>query len=136
MRLRRRVRHASTIPTASMADIAMLLLIFFLSTTFVRSEQSLDVRLPGVTEGERFRPERSLRVWLGADGAVAVNDARVPLEGLAPLLAGKLRANPDLVIALHADARAPYASVAQVFEQLKSAHAPRVALAGTKRGAP
>ena len=136
MKIRRRARHTSSIPTASMADIAMLLLIFFLSTTFIRSGEMHDIRLPGVTAGDRYIRERSLRVWLGAEGEVAVNDARIPLEGLAPLLAAKLAANPDLIVALHADARAPYASVAMVFEQLKSAHAPRVALAGVKRGAP
>jgi biopolymer transport protein ExbD len=119
-----------------MADIAMLLLIFFLSTTFIRSREAFDVRLPGVTEGERFRRENSVRVWLGPDGEVAVNDARIPLDGVASLLAVKLRENPSLVIALHADARAPYSSVARVFEQLKEARAPRVALAGAKRGAP
>ena len=135
MKLRRRVRHTSNIPTASMADIAMLLLIFFLSTTFIRAEEAIDIRLPGVTEGERFRQENSIRVWLGPEGEVAVNDARIPLEGVAPLLAAKLRANPRLLIALHADAQAPYASVALVFEQLKAARAPRLALAGTKRGA-
>jgi len=136
VKLRRRIRHASNIPTASMADIAMLLLIFFLSTTFIRSEEAFDIRLPGLTAGERFRGENALRVWLGPEGEVAVNDARIPLEGIAPLLADELRMNPRLVITLHADARAPYASVARVFEQLEAARAPRVVLAGTKRGAP
>ena len=136
MKLRRRVRHTSNIPTASMADIAMLLLIFFLSTTFIRSEEAFDIRLPGVTAGERIQKERSVRVWLGPEGEVAVNDARIPLEGLAPLLASKLRENPMLLVSLHADARAPYASVARVFDQLKAARAPRVALAATKRGSP
>ena len=119
-----------------MADIAMLLLIFFMSTTFIQSREALDVRLPGVTEGDRFRRENSVRVWLGPGGEVAVNDARVPLDGVAPLLTAKLRENPRLVIALHADARAPFSSVERVFDQLKAARAPRVALAGTKRGAP
>jgi len=134
--LRRRVRHTPNIPTASMADIAMLLLIFFMSTTFIQSREALDIRLPGVTEGDRFRRENSVRVWLGPGGEIAVNDARVSLEVIAPLLAAKLRENPRLVIALHADARAPFSSVERVFEQLKAARAPRVALAGMKRGAP
>ena len=136
MNLRRRVRHTPNIPTASMADIAMLLLIFFMSTTFIQSREALDIRLPGVTEGDRFRRENSVRVWLGPGGEIAVNDARVSLEVIAPLLAAKLRENPRLVIALHADARAPFSSVERVFEQLKAARAPRVALAGMKRGAP
>ncbi|MGE5175678.1 MAG: ExbD/TolR family protein [Hyphomicrobiales bacterium] len=136
MKLRRRVRHTSNIPTASMADIAMLLLIFFLSTTIIRAQGAFDVRLPGITAGERFHRETSLRIWLGPSGEVAVNDARVPLASIAGLVRGKLDANPGLVVSLHADARAPYATVSLILEELKQARAPRVVLAGSKRGRP
>jgi biopolymer transport protein ExbD len=136
VKIRRRARHHPNIPTASMADIAMLLLIFFMSTSIIRSREALDVRLPGVIEGERFRRENAVRVWLGPAGEVAVNDARVTLHAIGPLLAEKLRANPRLVVALHADARAPYAAVARVFDELKAARTPRVALAATRRGMP
>ena len=136
MNIRRRVRHTSNIPTASMADIAMLLLIFFLSTTIIRAQGAMEVRLPGVTAGERFRREEALRIWLGPSGEVAVNDARVPLETIGRLVRSRLDENPRLLVALHADARAPYADVALVLEQLKAARAPRVVLAATKRGRP
>lgn len=136
MRLRRRVRHTSNIPTASMADIAMLLLIFFLSTTIIRAQAAMDVQLPGITTGDRFRNEAALRIWLGPGGEIAVNDATMSPEAIEALIRARLLANPRLLIALHADARAPYADVARVIEMLKEARAPRVVLAGTKRARP
>ena len=136
MKLRRRVRHTSNIPTASMADIAMLLLIFFLSTTIIRAQAAIEVKLPGVTAGDRFHREDALRIWLGPAGEVAVNDARLSPEALEPLVASKLLANPRLLISLHADGRAPYAEVARVLDLLQEARAPRVVLAGTKRERP
>ncbi len=134
MKLKRRIRIESSIPTASMADIAMLLLIFFMSTTIIGSRQGIAVRLPGATAGERLRSEGMIRVSIGPNGEVAFNDARVRLASVGVLLAEKRARRPDLVVSLHADARTPYAFVGAVLDQLKAARAPRVTLATTKRG--
>jgi biopolymer transport protein ExbD len=131
--IRRRARHHNAIPTASMADIAMLLLIFFMSTTIIRSQGSDQVRLPGATTGEPLLDETSVRVALGAGGAVTLNDAPVALDDVGRALGEKLRKNPSLLISMHADAAAPYGTVALLIEQLKEARAPRVALAVERR---
>jgi biopolymer transport protein ExbD len=135
VKIRRRARHRNVIPTASMADIAMLLLIFFLSTTMFRAREALSVRLPGATTGERFRREQVIRVWVGPRGEVAFNDAAVPMERVGETLAAKLRSNPGLNIALYADARVPYGTVARVLDEVERAHAPRVTLTTVARGA-
>ena len=134
MNFRRRAKITPSIPTASMADIAMLLLIFFMSTAIIQTNQGMAVRLPGAMAGERLRRESMIRVSVGPNGEVAFNDARVALGDVGALLAEKRAARPDLVVALYADARTPYAMVASVLDQLKSARAPRVTLATTKRG--
>jgi len=134
VKFRRRVRIQPSIPTASMADIAMLLLIFFMSTSIIRSREGTAVRLPGATTGERIRAEDAIRVSIAPGGRVAFNDAAVPLESVGPLLAQKFSKRPDLIVTLYADARTPYALVASVLDQLKAARAPRVTLATTRRG--
>jgi biopolymer transport protein ExbD len=127
MKIRRRVRTTNVIPTASMADIAMLLLIFFLSTAIFRAQEAMSVRLPGAFTGERVRREESIGIWIGQDGRVAFNDAVVPADRVGEFLARKLERNPGLTIALRADASVPYRRVAEILEQLKLARAPRVA---------
>lgn len=136
MNIRRRVRHQSAIPTASMADIAMLLLIFFMSTTIIQSRDLMDIQLPGTTAGEQIRRETTVRVSLGPSGEVAFNDARVALSDVGRALREKLRREPTLTISLHADARAPYGAVADLIEQIKAAHAPQVTLVASRKGAP
>ncbi|HZE19432.1 MAG TPA: biopolymer transporter ExbD [Candidatus Angelobacter sp.] len=135
MNIQRRARHHNAIPTASMADIAMLLLIFFLSTTIFKPHDALPVNLPGSTTGERFQRERTIRVWVGPRGEVAFNDAAVPMERVGDVLAEKLRKNPGLSIALYADARVPYGTVARVLDEVERAHAPRVTLTTERRAA-
>jgi biopolymer transport protein ExbD len=117
-----------------MADIAMLLLIFFMSTSIIRSREGMAVRLPGATAGERIRAEEAIRISIGPEGEVAFNDARLALESVGPSLAAKFAKRPDLVVTLYADGRTPYAVVASVLEQLKAARAPSVTLAPTRRG--
>jgi biopolymer transport protein ExbD len=136
VKIRRRARHHNAIPTASMADIAMLLLIFFLSTTIFKEREALSVRLPGATTGERIRREETIRVWVGPRGDVAFNDAAVPMERVGDMLASKLAVNPQLNIALYADARVPYATVALVLGEVERAHAARVMLTAEHRGRP
>ena len=119
-----------------MADIAMLLLIFFLSTTIFKEREALSVRLPGTTTGDRIRREETIRVWVGPRGDVAFNDAPVPMERVGDLLASKLASNPRLNIALYADARVPYGTVARVLGQVERAHAARIMLTTEHRGRP
>jgi len=119
-----------------MADIAMLLLIFFLSTAIFRAQEALSVRLPGAFTGERIRREEAIGIWLGPDGRVAFNDATVPAGRVGEILAGKLQRNPGLTIALRADARVPYERVAEILDQLKLARAPRVAFTTVGREKP
>jgi biopolymer transport protein ExbD len=119
-----------------MADIAMLLLIFFLSTAIFRSRESMSVRLPGAYTGERVRTEETIRVWVGVNGEVAFNDASVAPDEVGRVLSGKLAQNPGLLIALRADERVPYERIAALLDQLKEAHAPRVAFTTVGRGAP
>lgn len=136
MKIRRRARHHNLVPTASMADIAMLLLIFFLSTTIFKAREAMSVRLPGATTGGPFHREQAIRVWIGPRGEVAFNDAAVPVERVGSVLASKLTRNPELSIALYADARVPYGTVARVLDEVQRAHAARVTLTTEPRGTP
>jgi biopolymer transport protein ExbD len=128
VKIRRRARHHNVIPTASMADIAMLLLI--------KAREALSVRLPGATTGERIRKEEAIRLWIGARGDVAFNDAAVPIERVGEVLASKLESNPRLAIALYADASVPYGTVARILYEIEKARAPRVMLTTEHRTSP
>jgi biopolymer transport protein ExbD len=129
MKIRRRVRHQAVIPTASMADIAMLLLIFFLSTTIFKPREALSVKLPGSYTGDRYRREDAIRIWVGADGTVSFNDAVVRLDRVGATLARKMAGNPAIAVALEADSRVPYSTVAELIGQIELARAPRVTFA-------
>ncbi len=77
--LKRRKRHTAEIPTASMADVAFLLLIFFLAVTTIDVDQGILMQLPPKLEDEAQPPpveERNLlKVYLNGQGQLLVEDA-------------------------------------------------------------
>jgi biopolymer transport protein ExbD len=121
MRFRRTVRVESRIPSVSMADIAFLLFIFFMSTTIFRLEEGLAITLPRAEMGETVQREHMTHIWIGADGTLSINDRLVEMADIVPILGQKLARNPGLVVGVNCDENAPYSLMAEVIDALKTA---------------
>lgn len=75
--LKRRKREAAEIPTSSMADIAFLLLIFFLVTTTIDVDTGIGMTLPPPLEEEEPPPVRErnmLAILVNERGQVLIED--------------------------------------------------------------
>jgi len=110
------------IPTASMADIAFLLLIFFLTSTIFRLESGLEVDLPRAESGIGSTRQRSTHIWIDDAGQIAIDDYLVTLEEVDEVLAAKLRRWGELIISLQIDREVPYEAVDRLMRQLKRAN--------------
>ncbi len=126
---KRKSKVASEIPDSSLADIAFLLLIFFMITTVFRTERKREVIFPEAEATERVDEKRKniLHVWIEPDGSIFINDQLVPAEQVAGIVA-PLYAQTDrrLVVAIRGDRDVPYGVVNDVTEQLRDANALRV----------
>ena len=121
VRIRKRGSVGARIPTASMADIAFLLLIFFLTSTIFRLETGLEVDLPRAESGVGSARQRSAHVWIDRSGEVAIDDLLIPMERLEAILASKLRRSGGIVVSLQIDREVPYETVDRLMEQLRKA---------------
>ena len=70
--LNRKQRVSDEIPTASMADIAFLLLVFFLTTTVFNEEKGLPIVLPEEKEEQEVSAKNLLFLIVQPDGSVVV----------------------------------------------------------------
>ena len=137
MRFTRKSRVGAAVPTASMADIAFLLLVFFMvSTVFIRF-RGIPVTLPEAERVEKLEMRRHVTsIWIGANGAVNIDDQAVPLQGVGPLIHAKLTANPRLIISIKGDGRAEFGTISDVLQELRQVEALRVNFATDReRGA-
>lgn len=132
--LRLRTRHSVTarIPTASMADIAFLLLIFFLTSTIFRLEAGLEVDLPRAESGVGSTRQRSTHIWIDDTGQIAIDDYLVTLEEVDGVLAAKLRGWGELIVSLQIDKEVPYQAVDRLMRQLKRANVRNVSFGTDK----
>ena len=83
----RRSRVADEIPSASLSDIAFLLLIFFLSTTTFAMDEGLVLALPG-QQSEQVKISRKNIMTIRADAAgyISVDGAGVQLRELEQMV--------------------------------------------------
>jgi biopolymer transport protein ExbD len=125
----RKSKVASEIPTASMADIAFLLLIFFMVSTTFRREQDRHLIFPkaGATQTIDERRKNILHLWIEPDGGVYINDAFIPMDMVADVVIPLYRdSDRRLLVSIRGDRDVPYQYVNAVTEQLREANAVRV----------
>jgi biopolymer transport protein ExbD len=126
MKFKRDSKIENHVPTSSMADIAFLLLIFFMVTTIFKMEDGLTITLPRAETAAKQERERIMRVWIDAIGNISIQDKIVEVSQITDIMTSALSENPLLIVAFNADQRTPNGIVSDVMEQLKSANAVRV----------
>ncbi len=115
----------SEIFTGSMADISFLLIIFFMITSAFSATRGLDFALPeDSTTPPEIKQEDSIDVLVlpgPVDGPtnMQVDGNQMPLEGLLPYIAEKLRQNPEKPVILRTDPSASYGNMIAVFDELR-----------------
>jgi len=121
---------APSIPTASMGDIAFLIIIFFMTTSIFSREKGLKIVLPEKGEEVKVKQENVMEVRVSPDGRVLVGKENTPVQipEVRELVVRALADNPKMAIALKVSRRAPYRTMIDVFDQLKMAKAKRISL--------
>ena len=126
---KRKSKVASEIPDSSLADIAFLLLIFFMVTTVFRQERRRDIEMPDAASTEQVDEKRKdiLHLWVDPDGTVFINDAIIPTENISDVVLPLFEASEQrLVVAIRSDRSVPYHMINDITEELRNAPASRV----------
>jgi biopolymer transport protein ExbD len=108
------------IPTASMADVAFLLIIFFLVASFYSVTRGIQFSLPKHDEAAlTAEPEAATLIEIAANGALTVDSRPMPLENLRGYLRPRLERNPTKSVILQTSLDAPYEAMTDVFDELR-----------------
>ncbi len=131
---KKKLKVSSDIPTASTADIAFLLLIFFLVTTQFPKDKGLELVLPeqGVTTGVAaqnlifflVQPSGIVQVKRGESTSIQT----VQPSDVASIWREEVSANPNLIAAVKTSPDAPYKDMIAVVDGLKQAGCERISL--------
>jgi len=134
--LRRKRKDLGGIPTASMSDVAFLLLVFFLSTTKFDIKKGLGIVLPAVSDGTakkvKLKDENLSKIWIDKDGNITLisggNEQIVPMSELQQTIHNIVKDNPDMVISLKTDRKSKYQYMVKVLDKLQASGAEKISL--------
>ena len=128
--MKKRIR-AGEIPTASMADIAFLLLIFFLVTTTIDMDKGLGLVLPPKGE-EKEIPKRNIsNILINARGDILLDKEPIQIRDIRQVVREKMAVNDKLIFSVKTHPKAKYQAYINVLDQLKMANATRISIAET-----
>lgn len=119
MKIRRREIPVE-IPTASMADVAFLLIIFFLVASFYSVTRGIQFFLPKQDEAAlTAEPEAAVLIEIASDSSLVVDNRRMALSDLKGYIAPRLQRNPTKSVILQTSLEAPYQAMTDVFDELR-----------------
>lgn len=115
-----RDRPDDEIPTSSMADIAFLLIVFFMVTTTFTATRGLDFALPEDDDDPPVvEKEESVLVEIMPGGELIVDQDPMQLHEIIPYLKPKLERNPKKPVIIRPDIATPYKYMVQVYDELR-----------------
>lgn len=132
--MQRKERVSDEIPTASLADIAFLLLIFFLTTTVFNEEKGLPIVLPEQQEEQEVSAKNILFLMVQPDGRVQIKRGEsdqiqvVSHREVEGILRTELAANDKLIAAIKTHPDAAYRHMVNVLDEVKLSGAERISL--------
>ena len=128
----KRSKASEEIPSSSLADIAFLLLIFFMVTTVFPSDRARPIDWPEAAAAQKIDEKKRniLNLWMEENGTIFINDQEYSMDEVsqvvAPLYAASERA---LVISIMGDRDTPYLLMDQLQKELVAAGVVRVVFA-------
>lgn len=130
MVLRKNKEKDVEIPSASLADIVFLLLIFFLVTTSIDTQKGLDLVLPPPGDTEIKIPKKNItNLFINAAGQAMIDNKVIDIREISGIVKEKLYENPLLIVSLKTHKDSDYNVYVKVLDQLKKADAKRISIA-------
>ncbi|NCQ34852.1 biopolymer transporter ExbD [bacterium] len=115
----------------STADVAFLLLIFFIVTTIFAAEQGLTLVLPGKQKQEntvKVKQSNIATLFVQADDSVTLDGKPIVINHIMNSIQDRIYSNPKLVVLLKVHPDADYGYMVACLDELKLANATKVSL--------
>lgn len=136
MKLKKHAKPKAEIPTASLADIVFLLLIFFLVTTSMNPAKGVGLTLPPPGEQIEIFKKNVLNVFVNSAGAILVageetelQNVRASVEKLREEYKREKGEEEEIIVSLLAHPDAEYKHMIDVLDEIKLAGASKISIA-------
>ncbi len=118
---------SEVIPTASMADITFLLIIFFMVGTVFNVEKGIEMQLPQSTVQQDISQENVI-ISIDTTEKLFLDGDPVALEDIGRLVLDKVTASPESFVLIKCDQGVKYRIVIDVLDELLQVGITNIAL--------
>ena len=131
---KKKSKVSDKVPSSSMADIAFLLLIFFLVTTTFPKDKGLAIVLPEEGGEVAVSSQNILHIIIQPNGLIEVKRGEsqqvqtTPANGVEAIWRQEVSENPNLIAAVKTHPLTPYKFMVDVLDALHLAGAERISL--------
>jgi biopolymer transport protein ExbD len=116
----------------STADVAFLLLIFFIVTTIFAAEQGLTLVLPGKqkekTDTVKVKESNISTIFVQVDNTITLDRKPIEMNQIKNAIEDRILSNPKLVVLLKIHPEADYGRMVGCLDELRLANANKVSL--------
>ena len=122
-------RNLQEINSSSMADIAFLLLVFFLVTTTISMDKGISLVLPAEGNELEVNKNNIVNILVNESGKVLIDDKPILIKNMAGLIEKLIGKNPNLIFSVQTHPLTKYQVYIKVLDQLKLAKASKISIA-------
>jgi biopolymer transport protein ExbD len=122
----------SMIPLPSMADIAFLLLIFFITSSILEMEKEIPVNLPE-SRIATSETKTHISLWIDRQGELFFDGKKGSLDNLRSFAQYRVSSNPETKALINADKSIPFEYVHQTMETLRDSGIYSIILISNKK---
>ena len=122
-------RKLQEINSSSMADIAFLLLVFFLVTTTISMDKGISLVLP--SEGNEMEVNKSniVNILVNESGKVLIDDKPSRIVDIKSIAEKRIANNENVIFSVQTHPRTKYQIYLKVLDKLKEANASKISIA-------
>ena len=122
-------RPVDEINSSSMADIAFLLLVFFLVTTTISMDKGINLILPAEGEQKEIPKKNITNILINEAGKVLIDEIPTSRRDISQIVLEKIAANDKMIFSVQSHPKTKYNDYIAVLDQLKMARASRISIA-------
>ena len=120
MNLRKRLRPQAEVPTSSMADIAFLLIVFFMLTAVFATTEGLQFQYPEDDPTQLdVQPEEAIHIKIMGEGNYVADKTPMSEAELGGYVQAKMEQSPEKPVIIQTAAEVPYFVMIDIFDLLK-----------------
>ncbi|MBN1591852.1 MAG: biopolymer transporter ExbD [Candidatus Coatesbacteria bacterium] len=128
MKFGTRLKVDEEINSSSTADIAFLLIIFFMVTTVFGTTRGLEMTLPKKQSTEEAKTAEAVLIEIGPDGGITIDGVPSSIADIQPYLMPKLDRNPNKFVLIKSDLAAKYQVMISVIDELRQLNVKNISI--------